>query len=98
MRSFFALSFLTLSLSGLVPVCAHDHGHGGGDYHHDGDHWNNHYSNRVYVNDAWYHPDHVYYNDGYAYPNYYNGSPYYYYDPRWYYDGAPGLHVNINVP
>lgn len=48
-------------------------------YHH----WHPH--DRVYVNQPWYHSEHIYFYDGQAYPYYYLGYPYYYFDPRYYY-------------
>lgn len=56
---------------------------------------------RVYVEQPWYHHDHVYVDGGAYYPNYYAGYPYYYYAPQYYYAPAvvpaAGLSVNLNV-
>jgi hypothetical protein len=99
MKFLFSLFFLIQAIPSLQ---AHDHHHtkivyqnnynvNVADHSHHG-HWHE----RVYVNDPWYHDDHVYIYNGDPYANWYGGYPYYYYDPRFYYS-SPGVNIQLNL-
>ena len=90
MKVKYGMYLIALGITFAAKVSAHDH-HNSVAYETSNGvvvdtYHRHHVSERVYYNDAWYHPTHVYVYDGYNYPVYYGDYPYYYYDPRWYWE------------